>query len=549
MESIELEDTKFKRCEEAILFGSLYEALFSKFVNIEDVLEYLLKTEKDEDKDEDENIRKMIAYRIVSIFSKEQKVKGSHFINLTENKDYVGIYILSYPTILTISGGNEDENLKIVEKAQRFFPGLIKNGNVSRFFQIIFEIGSKRVIQTFEDALIASVSRCITSLPNFLNYYKTFLLADYLEPLEHVPSDKYAFDLIERAIFLKEKAPLYWNYVGYPLYSKFVEKKFKNPKFDKKLIEIYDKIFPNLFSDDVKNRSQIVIKLLQYDRYVQAYLLGFPIHEYTPNEQNIKKALNKLQEIGIEKYCQEVIKNNLEFYFGKVAKIMNQQNVNFDDIKEFNSFDVIFYYIDSNDSETKKVFLFSRPEFKNLIKDKKNFYTNEKLPEEIRLQIKSRIKIADKYKLPESETLYDLLTNLETNKLIFKKKKLQNEIEDEIENEIEDEMEDEIQNINRRESFRVSDRNTGEEYVVNIPPIPEEYLENFENLNSEEEEELLEHFFSQEGYDYLGRVNCVCPECDREIFNPGGDFLEDLYDEDEDEDEEEEYEDEIERVL
>lgn len=557
MEDIEdtenTEDSTFKRCEEIILYGSLYEALFSKFVKIEDILEYFLSTEKEEEeflneKEDDVRMRRMIAYRIVCIFSKKQKVRNSHFINLTKNEDFIAIYTFTYPSSLVVTDTNEDsdDNFEIIKKAQKIIPKLIKNANLPKFFRLVFEIGDKKGPYSFNDAFIISMTRCLFSLPNFLNFYKAFLLADYLEPLEHIPSNKYAEELIKRAEFLKEKAPLYWEHVAYPLYYSFIEKKFKTPAFDKKLIDMYDKIFPNLFSEKIKNRSEIVIKLLNKDKYTQAYCLGFPIHEYLPNEKNIEKALDKLQELGIEKYCEEIYKQNSKIYNKENFKIINLQNVNYDNIDEFNSFDVIFYYIDSNETEVKNMFLFSRPEFDKLLKDKKNFYTGEKLPESFKLEIKARVNIAKKYKLPESKTLSEMLSDLINFDDEEEEESEENSylVEDDEDEDIVRERRIPTNSNNRRiigtpistetrENYmaRVIDRTTGEELTLRLPNLPFE-LEQREDLI----DEFLETFLSREGFDYLGMISCSCPECDR--------IAENNVDDEDDDEEEDEYENE-----
>ena len=114
----------YHRIRQTVMHGSLYEAFYNKFVNIFDVLEYLLKYEPE---NEIQREKMCIAYRIVCIFTKEQPINGTHFICLTKNEDYICIYALSFNSHFknnTIS--DFDENIEISKKIQKILPKLIK---------------------------------------------------------------------------------------------------------------------------------------------------------------------------------------------------------------------------------------------------------------------------------------------------------------------------------------------------------------------------------------------------------------------------------------
>jgi hypothetical protein len=154
--------------------------------------------------------------------------------------------------------------------------------------------------------------------------------------------------------------------------------------------------------------------------------------------------------------------------------------------------------------------------FKNQAKKtNKNFYTQEILPEFVKIQIKARQKIAQKYNLPKSQTLIDLLTALENG-------------EDKEKGEENDEENREDEENNRARVIRIMNRETGEENIVTTP------FRNFD-INTDTEDEILEEFFSQEGYDYLGRAECFCPECERIQNEEDLDDLDELDDLEEDE--------------
>ena len=476
------EDSTYNRVKQTILHGSLYEAFYNKFIDLFDVLKYLLS-----DKPENESQRKKmcIAYRIVCIFLKEQIIDSNHFICLTENEDYISIYSLSFNNYFNNKINKDyDMNIEITRKIQNIFPKLIKETEYSRFFYVLCDI-----VTNFKDDEIEIVAftRNIKSLININKGYVHFLNSDYLLPLEDI-SHIYAESLGFRCNHLYNIAPLYWKYVGYKLYLPFVEKCYpKAQNFTKDMIEIYSKCFPNLYPDSIINRSEVVISISNLDKEIQAYILGFPIHKYMPSDYNLNKALDKLQELGVDGYCSIVNSSDI---ISSDIKISNTENVHFEKIDEFVDFDVVSYYTDNEDSDGKHLFRFTRPEFKNILKDKKNFYTGEFLPFFVIEKIKSRFNIANEYNLPKSKTLNDLLNDIEN---------LSVESEDYDEEEEDDEDEEERYFVGRSR-----DQETGVESFFRIP---------FGDLDTEEVEEVIEEMLNDQGIDFLGRAICQCPNC------------------------------------
>lgn len=468
---------------QTIIYGSLYEAFYNKFVNIHDVLDFLLKYEP-ESKLHREKV--CIAYRIVCIFTKEQTIDGEHFICLTENEDFICIYALSFnshfkeKTYISF-----DQNLEISKKIQKVLPKLIEEDTFSRFFYVLCDIINNVKI---EEAILTTFTRNVRNLINFNHDYAYFLHSDYLYPLENIDQSLYVNDLSKRCLYLQEKAPLYWENVAHSLYYSFVKDKFRNaPNFTKEMIQTYHEIFPKLFPENILNRSEIVLQISNLNKNLQAYLLGFPIHNYIPNDLNLNKALEKLQELGTDKYCKYLSEKS------KKDNVSNETNVLSEKIEEFNSFDVVEYYVDEGNTDTH-LFQFTRSEFKNILKDGKNFYTGEPLPAFLIEKIKCRNNIAKKYNLPNSKTLNDFLTDLNNN--------------------LEYEEDSEKYFVGRARN-----QETGEESNFRIQ------IDDLEDLDTEELDEMAEDLLSFRGLDFLGRLTCSCPDCDNTIT--------DRYDEDE----------------
>lgn len=477
---------------QTVIYGSLYEAFYNKFITIQEILKFLLHYEA---KNKLEREKLCIAYRIVCIFTKEQTINGKHFICQTCNEDFVSIYALSFnshfqnKTYLSF-----DENIDISKKIQNILPKLIQEDEYSRFFYVLCDIVNK--IKP-EEGITVAFTRNVGNLINFESDYAYFLHADYLQPLENIPKNLYMHDLIDRCLHLKNSAPLYWENVAFSIYSSFVKDKFADaPKFTKDMIQKYTEIFPNLFSEKILNRSDIVLRISNLNPNFQAYLLGFPIHEYIPGEANLNKALDDLQEMGVEKYCNFIAEKN------KKENVANDTNVLSEEIIHHNPFDIIEYYVDEGNLE-KHLFRFTRSEFKNILKDEKNFYTGKTLPAFIIERIKCRQNIAKHYTLPKCKTLRDFLTDLDANV----------ESDDEYD---EPEIESEEYEPEAYVLGRARDQETGEENNFRFPIMGE-----LDELDTEDLDEIIEEVLNYRGLDYLGRI---CPSCEISRYDEDSDF-------------------------
>ena len=479
-----------QKVKETVIYGSLYESLYSGFLNIEDVLEYLLDNSPENDY---QRKRMCISYRIICKFTQKQFIRDNHFICLTDNEDYISIYSLSFPTI-TIEGYQET-SIQIFKKVQKIFKNFIVKNEKTRFLYVLCDLFNDNFDE--QDNIIIAATRSIKNIPKIHNDYLSFILTDYVDILETFPDNLYTEALGERCLYLKDCAPLYWEKVAYPLYYNFVKKKFPNaPKFTRNMINIYDYSFPDLFSEKIKNRSELFTILSNMKIEKCSYILGFPVNKYIPSERNLEKTLEDLDELGIEKYCESRKNENQE----KNIEIANPETVHFDKIEDFNPFDVVNYYTDNEDGEDiKHLFRFTRPEFENIIKDEKNFYTGKKLPTFILEEIKCRQNIAKNYNLPASEPLFELLKN----------KEMLLEYEENSENEETEIISDEDFEETRHIVGRLHNPETGEESFFRFP-IPED-------IEDSEADEMIQDALESQGLEYLGRLDCNCPVCDNLI--------------------------------
>ena len=378
--SDKLDEQTAEKVKETVNFGSVFEALYAEFITLEDLKTYLLHKKAENEK---EKKKLCVAFRVLCMLSSSHFLEN--FVLQTENVDYIFLFAMSF----------HKHNLKIYQKIHSFF----SKGD-TEFNRII--CGSK--FDKEESEYIASVR-----IMKFVNKYSygNIFGSDFLSLLKPEDKAKYYRNMIARCMHLNKNAPLYWAKVAAPLYRKFLEDNYKKPIFDKAETKILASYFPNLYSEKQINQPTIINRLTKMSRYHVAYRLGFPIHEYVPNEKKIEETLELLSEIGVKQYVEKM--NVVNKKMNENIRVANTEDVNCVLIEEYNPFDVIHYYTDVDNKNEKHVFRFTRPEFPTLLKDQKNFYTGEILPAFIVVQIRTRLQIASMYDLPPCQTLSELL--------------------------------------------------------------------------------------------------------------------------------------------
>ena len=375
-----LDEQTTEKVKETVNFGSVFEALYAEFITLEDLKTYLLHKKAENDK---EKKKLCVAFRVLCMLSSSHFLEN--FVLQTENVDYIFLFAMSF----------HKYNLKIYQKIHTSFC----KGD-TEFNRTI--CGSK--FDKEESEYIASVR-----IMKFVNKYSygNIFGSDFLSLLKPEDKAKYYRNMIARCMHLNKNAPLYWAKVAAPLYRKFLEDNYKKPIFDKAETKILASYFPNLYSEKQINQPAIINRLTKMSRYHVAYRLGFPIHEYVPNEKKIEETLELLSDLGVKQYVERM--NIVNKKINENIRVANTEDVNCVLIEEYNPFDVIHYYTDVDNKNEKHVFRFTRPEFPTLLKDQKNFYTGEILPAFIVVQIRTRLQIAGMYDLPPCQTLSELL--------------------------------------------------------------------------------------------------------------------------------------------
>ena len=417
---------KFEKVRQTVKHGSVYEALIKDFIKVEDVLNYLLNV--------DINCKTMVAYRAVCSFRVDQIVSNNPnpiyndkpFITITESDEYVGIYNLTICKDGEIYGRNDKERIEIARKCQRVWPKLMVMTLFSTNIHLICDSTHLDLRFRTEDKWLVVAARSKKIIRKLYNKLLVFadiwLDNDYLEPLNSLKYSSYEQTFLNRCHRLKKKAPLYWDNVAEYLYQEIVTKNIdiNRPKLSRDMLVNYMDLFPSLFSEDLLNMSELSYNLSQLTPIVRAYVLGFPIQEYVPSDDTLEKSIKMLEEMGPDKYCDMVIEQNKKLFsdhsglittFNPNITVGNEEDVYTENIHNYSPFDIIKVYIDTH------VYYFTRPEFPNISKTKKNIWTNKKLPMTVLATINSRIEAMMVCNLPPSAPLKTLLERTEKGTL------------------------------------------------------------------------------------------------------------------------------------
>lgn len=237
--------------------------------------------------------------------------------------------------------------------------------------------------------------------PDEINY--NLLEADWLQKL------RYNFNLhvmlLNRIKFLKINANQYYERVMKDKYKVI----FKNLYDDKQLVfctvdnmKYFEHEFPGIIDNDILSYTPLCYKLALMNRDLASYFLGFPIQSMIPNAGQIKKALNYIQEYGIDEYIKTIKPvNNLPSLPIEVEspKLYTTQG-------NYLSFDVVIH------RDENGVYRFTRDNFDLILRSRKNTYTGELLPDTVLEIIKSRQMTAIKMMLPKSYTMEHMMNYL-----------------------------------------------------------------------------------------------------------------------------------------
>jgi hypothetical protein len=411
-----MKETMDKIINEAILYGSLYEALENKLFKCQELINYIAENHKYIPRNK---LISSIAILLNFYPSTYLYYNNDHLISLLPNDNLIYFIFLlkGGSTEIPIKKDNENGDLLwlylfdvlTIMNMDKNNSELIKAKLISNIYPKNEEIN----IQSFEPWVINCLydCRCIDVIDIYhtelqvieVNHTNNIIRTDWFDKYNSVvvTFDKF----INRCLFLKEYANNYLNGM-----MNLFEEHMK--LYDIRTVEIFTKeqlinaykVFPQLYSKYLISAPNEYYRIGLYPLPVRAYLLGFNIENNIPSSDIIDMEYNRLIEKGIDEYCKINIVKNEE-------NIINPEDTLCEDPHEYHNFDR-YDFIENN-----KIYRFTRPEFERLLEDNRNFWNKCILPNHVIYTLKCRKMIAELYNLPEADTRKNLLEKSMTSKL------------------------------------------------------------------------------------------------------------------------------------
>lgn len=222
--------------------------------------------------------------------------------------------------------------------------------------------------------------------------------------------------IMKRVIKLQESAPLYYAGIAYKAYHT-VAVKLNNNKLLTELtrdeLSMFNTYFPDVIDTRILQYDDILYKIALLGNDVAGYVLGFPIQNMIPSDEQIHQALMNLKDLGTEGYIEHIRKYVAQTYnpvlpFPQKEPLTypNEKDVSFEDIDNYVPFDIVACQIGSH------IHRFTRVEAENLLETKKNPWTRESLPITVLSTLKARVDAAKELGLPQARPLSEILTRV-----------------------------------------------------------------------------------------------------------------------------------------
>lgn len=374
------------KISESVFHGSIFLALEQNFFMVKELLTWLV--------DQPCCLKTKIAYKAVCYYlslNDQYLADGYHFLYRCAN--YVDIAVC-FSLNVYIPDRNDDLTLS----APLYFHLYPIDNTITDMSKFIIDG------QATQDYLLDNLTLCYLARndPYFKNhnispdeYNEYFLNSDWLNKLRY--TDKLAELLLTRVRLIESLAVNYSKLVikEYHLVAQKIHR-LNLIKLTREQVEEFNNYFPNILSSHIFNYQDLAFKISLLNNDLAGYLLGFAIDKMIPNNKQIKEALDQLDKLGVEEYCQR-LKQKYEVI------LANETDVLMEPIDDYSPFDIVSFQTGDH------LYRFSRAEFDNILQTKKNPWTNEDLHPTILSSMYARNLAACEIKLPECKILKDLL--------------------------------------------------------------------------------------------------------------------------------------------
>jgi len=246
------------------------------------------------------------------------------------------------------------------------------------------------------DKIITKLPQCGISIKDSIKYS---IETDWFEQYPEIK--KYYKEYISRVEYLRSNAPVYLEKISEQFLFQLCNISLKEfEKLDYELLKKTCKCFPQQFTDiDLPQTYQ---RLCIYPIGVRSYILGLSCFPRIPTKKEIDDALMLLSTIGIDKYVEMILSKQNYPKFPE-DKIANTEDTLFESPESYVSLDRFEI------SENGKIYQFTRPEFKKLFSDKKNFWTKQPLSYSDLYTLQIRNQLCKELNLPNSDTMKILI--------------------------------------------------------------------------------------------------------------------------------------------
>jgi hypothetical protein len=171
-------------------------------------------------------------------------------------------------------------------------------------------------------------------------------------------------------------------------------------KLDFDLLKRTAHCFPQQFTDvDVSDEYQ---RIAIYPIGVRTYILGLSCFPKVPSKKTLDEALVTLSKMGVDDYVNMILSKQV-YENHSEDKIANTEDTLFEKPENYVSLDRFDL------EENGKIYQFTRPEFKKLFTDKKNFWTKQSISYSDLYSLQIRIQLCKELNLPPSEPLKILI--------------------------------------------------------------------------------------------------------------------------------------------
>lgn len=345
--------------DESVNIGSVFLALESGLFSHQALFEWLVTAEV--------TIRTKIAYKAVcsQIHPNKQYLNDEvHF--LIKKPEYLH-YALIYDVDINIPHQINSEDLLVDRLCENLCKISESKEICDEALLVAFGKGNYRLLD--KNLIVNYLARNLThigSLPSE-EINKALIQADWTEKFRY--NEKLPVHILTRISQLQVKAPFYYGNVAYKAYHTVVAKLYKEKlltELSKEQLKQLNGYFPNIINPIILTYTPLTYKISLLGNDIAGYVLGFPIQNLIPTDDQIKTAINMLHELGPEAYAQK-IKNYVKQIYTPISLIssssaisyVNDKDVIMIDIDEYFPFDIVAYQTGNH------IYRFSRANFLN----------------------------------------------------------------------------------------------------------------------------------------------------------------------------------------